>query len=48
VPDRNFKQTIKEIQEANKEFLQDNVYADCKPLDRTKEQKKKKTVSRRT
>lgn len=37
VPDRNFKQTIREIQEATKEFLQDNVYADCKPLDRTKE-----------
>lgn len=30
-PDPMFKQTILEIKDANKEFLQDNVYAECKP-----------------
>ena len=28
--------------------MQDNVYADCKPADKAKEERKKKTVSRRT
>ena len=28
--------------------MQDNVYADCKPQDYAKEERKKKTVSRRT
>jgi hypothetical protein len=48
VPDPHFKRTIQEIQQANKEYLQDNVYADVKPEPLTKEQRKKKTVSRRT
>jgi|LauGreDrversion4_2_1035121.scaffolds.fasta_scaffold17818_5 hypothetical protein len=49
VPDPQFKAQIQEIKQANLEFLmQDNVYADCKPSDKTKEERKKKTVSRRT
>lgn len=48
VPDPRFKAQILEIQDANKEFLQDNVYAECKPADKTKETKRKKTISRRT
>jgi len=31
VPDPNFRQTVQEIQDAAKEFLCDNVYADVKP-----------------
>lgn len=48
VPDPHFKKSIREIQQANKEYLQDNVYADVKPEPLSKEQRKKKTVSRRT
>lgn len=49
MPDPGFKAQIQEIKRANLEFMtQDNVYAECKPTDKPKEEKKKKTVSRRT
>lgn len=37
-----------EIKQANEEFFTDNVYAECKPEVKPKEEKRKKTVSRRT
>ena len=37
VTDPHFKKTILEIQQANKDYLQDNVYAEPKPEPLTKE-----------
>ena len=49
VPDLQFKQQIHEIKKvATRNYIVDNVYADCKPPEVNKNAVRKKTVSRRT